>query len=140
MSFYIFFLMIRRPPRSTRTDTLFPYTTLFRSHVPGRCQTVGQQHYRAAPVLVGGVDVEEVDVPVVGCERQPDSVVAVGPAEIAPFLLVDRRVDRAGYRRQSVRHDGAVGDACDRLIRGIRQMAGRVEPLDPAGADGPRER
>src|SRR3546814_17834856 len=41
-----FFLMIRRPPRSTRTDTLFPYTTLFRSpstpssttgaHVPRR--------------------------------------------------------------------------------------------------------
>src|SRR3546814_9290823 len=27
------FLMIRRPPRSTRTDTLFPYTTLFRSHM-----------------------------------------------------------------------------------------------------------
>src|SRR3546814_2891813 len=31
----IFFLMIRRPPRSTRTDTLFPYTTLFRSHQVG---------------------------------------------------------------------------------------------------------
>src|SRR3546814_14392180 len=35
MSFFLFFrfvlLMIRRPPRSTRTDTLFPYTTLFRS-------------------------------------------------------------------------------------------------------------
>src|SRR3546814_486445 len=30
----MFFLMIRRPPRSTRTDTLFPYTTLFRSQVP----------------------------------------------------------------------------------------------------------
>src|SRR3546814_4214203 len=29
--FFFFFLMIRRPPRSTRTDTLFPYTTLFRS-------------------------------------------------------------------------------------------------------------
>src|SRR3546814_3956426 len=29
----IFFLMIRRPPRSTRTDTLFPYTTLFRSDI-----------------------------------------------------------------------------------------------------------
>src|SRR3546814_5542990 len=27
----MFFLMIRRPPRTTRTDTLFPYTTLFRS-------------------------------------------------------------------------------------------------------------
>src|SRR3546814_3653260 len=32
MTLYLFFfLMIRRPPRSTRTDTLFPYTTLFRS-------------------------------------------------------------------------------------------------------------
>src|SRR3546814_13898645 len=30
----LFFLMIRRPQRSTRTDTLFPYTTLFRSHDP----------------------------------------------------------------------------------------------------------
>src|SRR3546814_18489765 len=28
---FLFFLIIRRPPRSTRTDTLFPYTTLFRS-------------------------------------------------------------------------------------------------------------
>src|SRR3546814_1085061 len=28
--------MIRRPPRSTRTDTLFPYTTLFRSQKPAR--------------------------------------------------------------------------------------------------------
>src|SRR3546814_15999828 len=28
---FLFFLMIRLPPRSTRTDTLFPYTTLFRS-------------------------------------------------------------------------------------------------------------
>src|SRR3546814_1648344 len=31
MSLSFVFLMIRRPPRSTRTDTLFPYTTLFRS-------------------------------------------------------------------------------------------------------------
>src|SRR3546814_11067530 len=33
MVMVFFFLMIRRPPRSTRTDTLFPYTTLFRSQV-----------------------------------------------------------------------------------------------------------
>src|SRR3546814_11483430 len=36
---FFFFLMIRRPPRSTRTDTLFPYTTLFRArnlHPPRR--------------------------------------------------------------------------------------------------------
>src|SRR3546814_7982157 len=36
------FLMIRRPPRSTRTDTLFPYTTLFRSLL--RSRRVGQLH------------------------------------------------------------------------------------------------
>src|SRR3546814_10920127 len=35
---YVFFLMIRRPPRSTRTDTLFPYTTLFRSALRRREQ------------------------------------------------------------------------------------------------------
>src|SRR3546814_13101700 len=34
---FFFFLMIRRPPRSTRTDTLFPYTTLFRSGVGNAC-------------------------------------------------------------------------------------------------------
>src|SRR3546814_19197546 len=33
---FIFFLLIRRPPRSTRTDTLVPYTTLFRSSHDGR--------------------------------------------------------------------------------------------------------
>src|SRR3546814_9924387 len=37
MYLFFFFLMIRRPPRSTRTDTLFPYTTLFRSGTAGRC-------------------------------------------------------------------------------------------------------
>src|SRR3546814_11418197 len=39
---FICFLMIRRPPRSTRTDTLFPYTTLFRSEVK---QPIGKQSY-----------------------------------------------------------------------------------------------
>src|SRR3546814_11615443 len=42
MTFFIFscffFLMIRRPPRSTRTDTLFPYTTLFRSALHAFCK------------------------------------------------------------------------------------------------------
>src|SRR3546814_2037496 len=39
--------MIRRPPRSTRTDTLFPYTTLFRSPARRRFRCVRQQpHHR----------------------------------------------------------------------------------------------
>src|SRR3546814_8231832 len=38
--------MIRRPPRSTRTDTLFPYTTLFRSAGAPMATTVGPEHLR----------------------------------------------------------------------------------------------
>src|SRR3546814_3655424 len=45
--FCFFFLMIRRPPRSTRTDTLFPYTTLFRSRRGGgRAEGRRQGHAR----------------------------------------------------------------------------------------------
>src|SRR3546814_9225115 len=45
MSFlYCFFLMTRRPPRSTRTDTLFPYTTLFRSE---RIERAAEQRRQA---------------------------------------------------------------------------------------------
>src|SRR3546814_16965329 len=43
LSMSSFFLLIQRPPRSTRTDTLFPYTTLFRSHHECREQPVGDQ-------------------------------------------------------------------------------------------------
>src|SRR3546814_17640366 len=38
---FFFFLMIRRPPRATRTDTLFPYTTLFRSCAAARLKLRG---------------------------------------------------------------------------------------------------
>src|SRR3546814_3779062 len=64
------FLMIRRPPRSTRTDTLFPYTTLFRSagadrgpghrrlHLPGPAgcdhRLYGEIRARARADLSGG--------------------------------------------------------------------------------------
>src|SRR3546814_20248530 len=37
----LFFLRIRRPPRSTRTDTLFPYTTLFRSKADPLMAVIG---------------------------------------------------------------------------------------------------
>src|SRR3546814_13764891 len=49
-AFIFFFLIIRRPPRSTRTDTLFPYTTLFRSRLSaepiGRAGAVELRHLR----------------------------------------------------------------------------------------------
>src|SRR3546814_8471800 len=53
-----FFLMIRRPPRSTRTDTLFPYTTLFRSlfgdqfaELVDRARSIAVVHENAARPL-----------------------------------------------------------------------------------------
>src|SRR3546814_13796098 len=57
----LFFLMRRRPPRSTRTDTLFPYTTLFRSALCApRCAdrvgdgADGRAGYQAGVRLFGG--------------------------------------------------------------------------------------
>src|SRR3546814_13297954 len=65
----LFFLMIRRPPRSTRTDTLFPYTTLFRS-------PVGLVHRRrdagAAAHHAGGWGDDRPETPRRGRNRHPD--------------------------------------------------------------------
>src|SRR3546814_9183251 len=47
--FILFFLMIRRPPRSTRTDTLFPYTTLFRSAEPRSARRQSRRRLSRAP-------------------------------------------------------------------------------------------
>src|SRR3546814_20763973 len=59
VTFYCFFLMIRRPPTSKRTDTLFPYTTLFRSHLGTRCP--GDFQDRAHELALEGVLVDAVD-------------------------------------------------------------------------------
>src|SRR3546814_17958349 len=56
--------MIRRPPRSTRTDTLFPYTTLFRSGLIGAKEKGVRSHFDfdagAALVLVDKVQIQQV--------------------------------------------------------------------------------
>src|SRR3546814_5945324 len=55
MYLVVFFLMLRRPPRSNRTDTLFPYTTLFRSipfsvaHTPAQQRPTVQGLYPPPP-------------------------------------------------------------------------------------------
>src|SRR3546814_10977854 len=62
MAFCIFFLMIRRPPRSTRTDTLFPYTTLFRSRLAAADRSaVGIADLRVAVAAGGFAGQREVD-------------------------------------------------------------------------------
>src|SRR3546814_1120347 len=73
---FFFFLKSRRPPRSTRTDTLFPYTTLFRSAV--------------------GVDVvrpDQLDVAVVVAGHQLDVAAVVEDAHVAGLGL------RCGHHR-----------------------------------------
>src|SRR3546814_17613137 len=72
--------MLRRPPESTRTDTLFPYTTLFRSHevvepimgqdeaagvlteMPRRAHELAREIERQAEPAVGEVEVQRLDV------------------------------------------------------------------------------
>src|SRR3546814_11213630 len=43
VTLYVFVLLVRRPPRSTRTDTLFPYSTLFRSSRSGPPLLTGEK-------------------------------------------------------------------------------------------------
>src|SRR3546814_17243469 len=55
---FVFFLMIRRPPRSTRTDTLFPYTTLFRSRTDRRRRATGISAATQGPAVAGPAEPE----------------------------------------------------------------------------------
>src|SRR3546814_14632140 len=72
--------MKRRPPRSTRTDTLFPYTTLFRSH-------------RGRPV--------DFAVEILLCDRQPRARRALDRFQKLPIAIVRRHRD-LGDRHQYV--------------------------------------
>src|SRR3546814_5077752 len=73
--------MIRRPPRSTRTDTLFPYTTLCRSVPECRCPGAQcSQRHASHAAFGGGVDRLPASA---GIEAESD----IGPA---PSLLLSR--------------------------------------------------
>src|SRR3546814_10705774 len=75
---FFFFLMIRRPPRSTRTDTLFPYTTLFRSAL------------RIDALII----IEAAD-------DEIEAVARVIIAQLLRILILLRRVLRPGDDRQA---------------------------------------
>src|SRR3546814_4120590 len=77
--------MIRRPPRSTRTDTLFPYTTLFRSDGPGAL--------RADPVDEQSVD--DTQQRASECRHRDHQPLLRGRQ---PQFLRDRRRERADDR------------------------------------------
>src|SRR3546814_16773029 len=71
---YMFFLMDRPPPRSTRTDTLVPYTTLFRS----------LRNIVATSAISHGVDVDKFNA----------MFFAGLPADIAEYIQASSRVGR----------------------------------------------
>src|SRR3546814_13441070 len=80
----LFFLMIRRPPRSTRTDTRFPYTTLFRSRADRRAGCVGAMHAgHGDRTLAGLAVVDRDDTAAIDAPRHVMLVLARGDAGVA---------------------------------------------------------
>src|SRR3546814_16718538 len=98
MFIFFFFLMIRRPPRSTRTDTLFPYTTLFRSQLLTALETIH------------GVGPEVVDRIAVGMlDEAPE-----GPQQVAESL-----VDHPAAHQRRRRRAAATGLPTLAVTRGV---------------------
>src|SRR3546814_13340148 len=126
--------MIRRPPRSTRTDTLFPYTTLFRSPRTGRNSAA----FRAEPALHRRLDRQRQFMP--AFIRDVSRPRAAGAGEIGFRLLElvardhivelapaeeDRLVEQAVVRPVAVLHRDAAADH-DEAARGqLGRAAGR---------------
>src|SRR3546814_8292900 len=103
---FFFFLMIRRPPRSTRTDTLFPYTTLFRS-ANQISALVGLGLYRElAPVLTALLFIGRAGSSIaaeLGLMRATDQITALG------LMAIDPRSEEHTSELQSLmRHSFAV--------------------------------
>src|SRR3546814_7911202 len=91
-----FYLMIRRPPRSTRTDTLFPYTTLFRSR-DGRLQ--GRSELRK--ILLPAVRIECGDPLEQEADRVADRVIS-GTAAPTPGIAAAPRSEEHTSELQSL--------------------------------------
>src|SRR3546814_1054760 len=94
--------MIRRPPRSTRTDTLFPYTTLFRSQRHDRLilvHQIGEAGQRPQLGLVGDVGEDIVALNV----RRP-----VGRTELAAVYAPDRSEEHTSELQSLMRISYAV--------------------------------
>src|SRR3546814_1090976 len=86
--------MIRRPPRSTRTDTLFPYTTLFRSSptpVAPSAEAAIEEARRQVDSFAGIVDTTRAEVRVYGRDLKSGAAqlaAAAGPESIAELIRV----------------------------------------------------
>src|SRR3546814_13141520 len=89
--------MIRRPPRSTRTDTLFPYTTLFRSaeahrlglRQPGENALNAGPGDRVCPVFIGMTRIQ-IGGTIVEHRQRPPIRADVGCGDLAAVTAIDR--------------------------------------------------
>src|SRR3546814_12558229 len=87
--------MKRRPPRSTRTDTLFPYTTLFRSRQVDAVVEMQRLERRERLIVIGA----EQGVILVADARREQRIGGKRPVDDQPFLrqLLDRGGDDADF-------------------------------------------
>src|SRR3546814_2637209 len=117
LSIYVlfFFLMIRRPPRSTRTDTLFPYTTLFRSRA-GTDDAVMAEH-----------GIAPIDLLVLNLS--PFEKVSADPASTLNEIVENIDIGGPAMLRSAAKNFARVAVATDPA-----QYAGIVDELD--GNDG----
>src|SRR3546814_17152373 len=89
----VLFLMVRRPPRSTRTDTLFPYTTLFRSP---HCYVMVRAAQKAARGLIRDFgEVERLQV----SEKGPANFVSVADTRAERVIREELARARPGFGR-----------------------------------------
>src|SRR3546814_6560444 len=112
----VFFLTIRRPPRSTLTDTLFPYTTLFRSDIADRRQVHNSGRTVArpdSPVIAGAAEGLRADT-IRGAGRNQAARDGGGR-----FKVIGRGRPRIG------RGAGRDGSQCDRSARRRRNGKNR---------------
>src|SRR3546814_1969690 len=103
MHLYVFVLMIPRPPRSTRTDTLFPYTTLFRSFPHGeRGRIIGRigRHPEQKPSQPSAT------------QRQPTGQAQHPQYEVVPFHALVLRSNPA-LPAQAIKKP--IGTGCELL-------------------------
>src|SRR3546814_6165584 len=128
-----FFLMIRRPPRSTLTDTLFPYTTLFRSVEAVAVAAVIE------PLDLAGHGVDDIDRTGAIVVRNPVGAyraLFVQPGEAAIVANIDTAVRtqrRAIGASRDMRDDvdRAIGrHARERLARALHTPPRSVAPPD----------
>src|SRR3546814_6214954 len=102
VSYIIFFLMIRRPPRSTRTDTLLPYTTLFRS---ARTDPRGVRFplgFTRSPRIAAMTSGAEADGPVTTRDRIIDGASTLTTEHGWAWVTMSKVAEHVGVSRQTV--------------------------------------